>query len=94
MILRMEDSNSMCDLIICGVNVGSLNEGLVNKYDIETQAHIINLEGHIKRLIRENFGISMKSVADVEMVSCKLREERNQSIAEWFSEIMLKEIGA
>lgn len=89
LILKMEDKkNCFHILTICGVNVGLVDEGLVNKYDIETQAHIINLEGHVKRVLRENFGIPIKSAADVDLIVDKLSTKRNQTIAEWFSDYM------
>lgn len=89
LVLEMEEKqNCFHALTICGVDVGLIDEGLVNRYDIETHAHILDLEGHIKRILRENFGLPIKSAEDVEAITDKLSIKRNQTIAEWFNEYM------
>lgn len=92
-VYAVEDKkDSFWPLIICGVNVGLIDEGLLGRYDIKTKQLIINLEGHLKRILRQNFDISIESAEDVKEIELKLRTEKNQTIAEWFDEYMHRRI--
>ena len=84
------------ELYLKGVMVGKIDTRLYGVFEIDTKAHIVNLEKYLLAKVEEMYGLPMNTKEDVEAFMDYLQKEQGKTFKQWFEEYMktkLLEIG-